>query len=200
MPIKPPGRKIGLFGGSFNPAHAGYLHLAETAKSALRLDCVWWLVSPQNPFKPEQPSYESRIESVKALGLSRGHEISHLERDFGTQYTIDLIAKAQTCFPNESFVFLMGADNFSQLPLWRDWQSIIKTIPIAVIARPQKSGDINLKPRLGQVSRQYRNARLPETMSHRLASMPAPAWTYITSRLNSLSSTAIRHAKSPSKR
>jgi len=194
-PIKPPCRRIGLFGGSFNPAHSGHLHLAETAKSALNLDKVWWLVSPQNPLKAEQPSYERRVATVAALNLPRGHELSHLERDLGTQYTIDLIKAVKMHFTTDSFVFLMGADNFSQLPKWRDWQGIMETLPVAVIARPTKQGKLNFKARLGQASRQYRSARISESKSQMLPSKKAPAWTYITARLNSQSSTAIRKAK-----
>ena len=193
--IDPVGPSIGLFGGSFNPAHAGHMHLAQTAQTAFNLDQIWWLVSPQNPLKPAQPPYVERVASVEALGLPRSMKVAHLERDFGTQYTVDLITRTQRLYPHNRFVFLMGADNFSQLPKWRDWHDIVHSVPIGVIARPEKSGAIDLKPRLGQAAKIYRSARIAETASHRLPTAPAPAWSYVTTPLNRLSSSAIRALK-----
>jgi len=181
---------IGLFGGSFNPAHDGHMHVAQCGLRELGLDRVWWMVSPQNPLKAEQPSYESRVKTVKALNLSPRMDISHLERDFGTQYTIDLIRNTQICYPQTRFVFLMGADNFAQLPEWRNWIDITTRIPIAVISRP---GD-GLKPRLSKTAQMLSSYRLPEEQSHILHYLKAPVWTFLTPPLNSQSSTAIRKA------
>lgn len=186
------GRAIGLFGGSFNPAHHGHLHAAQTALTALGLDEVWWLVSPQNPLKPAQPSYESRAATVRALGLPRRMKISDLEIKSGTRFTADMLSAAQRRYPQTRFVFLMGADNFAQLPRWRRWQDIMETVPIAIIARPSHTGEPQFRARLGRVARQYRAARLTETSARRLARLQAPAWTYITAPLNRLSSSAIR--------
>lgn len=180
---------IGLFGGSFNPAHTGHLHVAECGLRELALDRIWWMVSPQNPLKPKQPSYESRVKTVKALGLPPRMDISHMERDFGTNYTIDLIKRAQTRYPQTRFVFLMGADNFAQLPKWKDWQDIAARMPIAVIARP--TGGV--KPRLSKTAQMLADYRLAEEHSHMLQYFPAPVWTFLTPPLNSLSSTAIRN-------
>ena len=182
------GLSIGLFGGSFNPAHAGHLHVAECGLRELALDRIWWMVSLQNPLKPKQPSYESRVKTVSALGLTSRMEISHIERDWGTNYTIDMIRKAQICFPRTRFVFLMGADNFAQLPKWKNWQEIATRVPIAVIARP---GD-GVKPRLSKTAHMLREYRLPEEQSHILQYLQPPHWTFLTPPLNSLSSSAIR--------
>lgn len=186
------GRAIGLFGGSFNPAHEGHLHAAQTALTALDLDEIWWLVSPQNPLKPAQPSYESRAETVRALGLPRRMKISDIEIQSGTRFTADFLAAAQKRYPQTRFVFLMGADNFAQLPRWRRWQDIMERVPIAIIARPTKNGEPQFRARLGRAARQYRAARITETSARRLPSLQAPAWTYITAPLNRLSSSAIR--------
>ncbi len=186
------GLAIGLFGGSFNPAHAGHMHVAECGLVNLRLDHIWWMVSPQNPLKPTQPSYNSRVKTVDALGLPYRMKISHMERDFGTQYTIDTLKRARKRWPNIRFVFLMGADNFGQLPLWRDWHGIMETLPVAVIGRPAKSGAVNIKPRLGRVAKAYSTSRVPETAAKTLKNKTAPAWAYLTPPLNGLSSTAIR--------
>jgi len=182
------GLSIGLFGGSFNPAHQGHLHVAQCGLRELALDRIWWMVSPQNPLKPQQPPYESRVKTVEALGLTPRMEISHIERDFGTTYTIDMIQTAQMRFARTRFVILMGADNFAQLPKWKDWQDIAKRVPIAVIARP---GD-GLKPRLSKTARRLADYRLPEEQSHILQYLQPPLWTFLTPPLNTLSSSAIR--------
>jgi len=129
-------RSVGLFGGSFNPAHGGHLHVARAGLRQLQLDEIWWLVSPQNPLKPQQPSWESRAKTVRDLPLPPNMRISDVELKYRTQYTVDLINTLQARQPHLNFVFMMGADNLLQLPKWLEWQSIIETIPIAVIARP----------------------------------------------------------------
>jgi len=177
-----------LVGGSFNPAHEGHLHVAECGLRELALDRVWWMISPQNPLKPKQPSYDSRVKTVETLILKPRMEISHIEREFGTNYTIDMIRKAQKRFPRTRFVFLMGADNFAQLPKWKDWQEISARVTIAVIARP--GGGV--KPRLSRAARMMADYRLSEENSHILQYLPAPHWTFLTPPLNSLSSSAIR--------
>lgn len=186
---------IGLFGGSFNPAHAGHMHVAECGLRRLGLDRVWWMVSPQNPLKPKQPSYKSRVQSVIDLNLPSRMKISHMERDFGTQYTIDMIKRAKKRWPRHHFVFLMGADNLRQLPKWKAWREIMESVPIAVIARPGQKGSDTLKARLSQAARAYDFARIPEAQAHTLVWLKAPAWTYLTPPLNSISSTKIRTAR-----
>jgi nicotinate-nucleotide adenylyltransferase len=180
--------KIGLFGGSFNPAHQGHLHVAKAGLRELGLDQIWWLVSPQNPLKPAQPSYESRVATVEALNLPPRMIISDYEQKSGTNYTIDLLQSLKRRHPAAQFVFMMGADNFIQLPKWRQWQAIMATFPIAVIARPGET----MRSRLSQPARQYANDRLDESYSNALAQMTAPCWTYLTLPLDSSSSTVIR--------
>ncbi len=187
-------QNIGLFGGSFNPAHEGHLHVATTAQTMLGLDEIWWMVSPQNPLKPKQPSYESRVETVEALDLPPGMRVSHMERDFGTRYTVDTLAQARQRWPRAGFVFLMGADNFLQLPQWKDWHTIMGLVPIAVISRPGKNNTA-IRARLGRAARLYRNARVPEQQAHILKYQTAPAWTFLTTPLHSQSSSAIRAAR-----
>ncbi len=183
---------IGLFGGSFNPAHQGHLHVANCGLQRLNLDKIWWMVSPQNPLKPTQPPYTERVASVHKLGLPPRMHVNHMEQEFGTNFTIDTLRCAKKKWPRHHFVFLMGADNLRQFPKWKGWQEIIETVPIAVIARPgQKSSD-TLKARLSQAARMYAYARIPEGEAHTLAMHAAPAWTYLTPPLNPLSSSALR--------
>lgn len=184
-------RSVGLFGGSFNPAHGGHLHVARAGLRQLQLDEIWWLVSPQNPLKPEQPTWESRAETVLNLPLPPNMRVSDIELRYGTQYTVDLLTTLKTREPNTQFVFMMGADNLLQLPKWRHWQTIVETIPIAVIARPGAS----IHARLGQAARQYNYARIGEDQAHILKDEVAPAWAYLTLPLDKRSSSAIRASR-----
>lgn len=189
------GLAIGLFGGSFNPAHEGHMHVALTGLNQLQLDRIWWMVSPQNPLKPKQPPYETRVETVEKLGLPHRMKVSHIERDFGTQYTVDMLRKAKTKWPRTRFVFLMGEDNFKQLPKWKNWHEIMSLAPIAIVSRPNSSGASRIRARLGQAARTYAQARIPEARADILKDSPAPAWTFLTPPHNSASSTAIRNAR-----
>jgi nicotinate-nucleotide adenylyltransferase len=189
------GQSIGLFGGTFNPAHAGHLHVAECGLQRLNLDQIWWMVSPGNPLKTDQSPYGERVASVESLNLPPRMHINHMERDFGTRYTVDTLRRAKRRWPNTRFVFLMGADNLMQLPKWKGWREIMETVPIAVIARSGAKTSDTIKARLSQAARQYNYARIPESRAHTLANYEAPAWTYLTPPLNPLSSTAIRRAE-----
>ncbi|MBC6403720.1 MAG: nicotinate (nicotinamide) nucleotide adenylyltransferase [Hyphomonadaceae bacterium] len=184
---------VGLFGGSFNPAHAGHLHVAKTALKALDLDEIWWMVSRQHPLKPEQPDYETRVATVLNLPLAPRMRISHMEPDFGTSYTRDTLRRARIRWPHARFVFVMGADNFLQLPKWRGWHEIMHTVPVLVISRPDR-GSRAIRARLGKAAVIYRQARIPEWQAHTLKDLTAPAWTFLTKPLNPLCSSAIRAA------
>lgn len=173
------------------------MHVAECGLQRLGLDRIWWMVSPQNPLKPSQPPYQERVQSVLDLDLPSRMKVSHMERDFGTNHTIDMLKKAKKRWPRNHFVFLMGADNLQQLPQWKGWREIIATVPIAVIARPGQSPSDTLKARLSQAARSYNYARIPESQAHTLVWHAAPAWTYLTPPLNSLSSSQIRAQRSP---
>jgi nicotinate-nucleotide adenylyltransferase len=157
----------------------------------LQLDEIWWLVSPQNPLKPEQPSWESRAETVRNLRLPSNMRVSDVELRYETQYTIDLLTALKTSQRDKRFVFMMGADNLLQLPKWRDWQGIMESVPIAVIARPGSP----IRARLGQAARQYRHARIGEDQAHTLKDKAGPAWTYLTLPLDKRSSSAIRASR-----
>jgi len=142
--IKPPGPiapglKIGLLGGSFNPAHAGHTHISDVAIKRLGLDYVWWLVAPQNPLKPTQGMAPLPRRLEFAAEETFGHpriEVMDIEHAFGTRYTIDTLVKLKRRFPGVHFVWLMGSDNLDQFRRWKRWQDIVKTVPIAVVTRP----------------------------------------------------------------
>ena len=121
--------------------------------------------------------------------------LSHIERERGTNKTIDLLKGFEQRGDQTRYVFMIGADNFEQLPQWVDWQGIMARIPMAVISRPNKRGQLNLRSRLGQAARLYGQYRVPECEADILQYMTAPAWTYLTLPLNPLSSTKIRQGE-----
>jgi nicotinate-nucleotide adenylyltransferase len=130
-------RRIGLLGGSFNPAHEGHRQVAETALRALRLDEVWLLVSPGNPLKPVRGMAPLARRLASARGIAGGRVIAtDLERGLGTRYTVDTLAMLGRRFPRARFVFVIGADNLVQLPRWQGWRRIARGTPLAVLPRP----------------------------------------------------------------
>ncbi len=134
-----PGLKIGLLGGSFNPAHEGHRYVAETAIKRLGLDYVWFLVSPQNPLKPiigMMPLCHRLAAARKVAAGNRRLIVSDLERAIASRYTIDTIRALNARFPQLRFVWLMGSDNLEQFHRWRRWREIADRLPIAVVLRP----------------------------------------------------------------
>lgn len=133
------GMRVGLLGGSFNPAHEGHLHIARIAMLKFGLDCVWWLVTPQNPLKEARglASYEKRFSSVEAI-IARhpGMIATHIERDLGTKYTYDTVASLKAAYPNTEFLFICGMDNAVIFHKWDRWQDLANMVPIVFIARP----------------------------------------------------------------
>ncbi len=185
-----PGMRVGLLGGSFNPAHAGHRHISLVALKRLQLDRVWWLISPQNPLKPAQgmASLADRVKSASATARHPRIVVSTIERRLRTTYTRDTLAALQRRWPGVRFVWLMGADNLVQLPRWRDWNRILHQMPMAVLDRPGSG----IKALHGKAAQRYAAARLPLASATRLANQPSPAWIFIACRLHPASSTAIR--------
>lgn len=190
-------QKIGLLGGSFNPAHAGHLYISETALRILNLDQVWWLVSPQNPLKSSEGmgSAEDRISSAKAVIHNPRIKISTFEFELGQTYTAKTISALKRSYPDHQFVWLMGADNLIQIPRWHQWQSIFETVPIAVFDRP----GYTFKALNGKAARIYSESRWFPSGHNRpisdFSGATAPAWTFISHTKHKLSSTEIRNIR-----
>lgn len=130
--------RIGLLGGSFNPAHGGHRRISLFAREALGLGEVWWLVSPGNPLKSEAGMAPLTARMKSAIAQARGVPIrvTAIERELGTRYTVDTLRALQRRYPRREFVWLMGSDNLAQFHRWKDWRDIARAMPIAVIARP----------------------------------------------------------------
>ena len=184
------GMKVGLYGGSFNPAHDGHAHVAETARRKLGLDRVIWLVSPQNPLKSrhETADLEERVAGAKALAHGYAMVVAAVETHLGSNYTIDTIRGLKARFPGVKFVWVMGADSLATFHRWRGWTQIMREAPVAVISRPW----VSLKSRTSPAARRFAWARKPVSAAATLPDETAPAWVYLTGPLNFASSTALR--------
>ena len=185
-----PGMRVGLFGGSFNPAHEGHAHVAETARRRLRLDRVIWLVSPQNPLKPSRETAElaQRMASARSHARGPGMIVSDAETRMGSQYTIDIIRALKARFPGVHFVWVMGADSLASFHRWRGWTQIMREVPVAVVSRPW----ISLKSRFSPAAKRFAHFRRPSATAVTLPGARPPAWVFLRGPLNFQSSTALR--------
>lgn len=147
--------RIGLLGGSFNPAHGGHRRISLFAMRALGLDELWWMVSPGNPLKPKagMAPLAARFGSAARQARRAPIRVTAIEREFGTRYTVDTLSALSRRFPKNDFVWLMGADNLAQFHLWRDWRRIARTMPIAVIARPGYDDAVVASPAMAWLRR-----------------------------------------------
>ena len=181
--------RIGLLGGSFNPAHAGHRHIARLARRRLRLDQVWLLVSPGNPLKPAvgMAPFSQRIAGARRIADGRRTIATALEVAWGTRFTIDTLRKLRRRFPRAKFVWLMGADILTQLPRWLHWRALLRLVPVAVLPRPGYTS----RALAGQAARWMRHARRPE---HAASLLPgtAPGWVLLMAPQVAVSASAIR--------
>ena len=188
--LPPSGARIGLLGGSFNPAHEGHQEISRIALKRLGLDEVWWLISPQNPLKPRtgMAPLPERLAAARALARHSRIRPTDLEQLLGTHYTADTLAALRARFPRTRFLWLMGGDNLIQLTHWKDWQSIFALVVVAVFDRPTYA----LKACGGKAARRFADHRLGESKAKALARSSPPAWVFLHQRLNPASATGIR--------
>ncbi|MFM8821058.1 MAG: nicotinate-nucleotide adenylyltransferase [Phenylobacterium sp.] len=184
------GMKVGLYGGSFNPAHEGHAHVAETARQRLGLDRVIWLVAPQNPLKSsaETQPLMDRLAGVRALARDRGMVVSDVESRLDTRYTLDTVLALKARFPGVRVVWIMGADSLATFHRWRGWTQIMRALPVAVVSRPW----ISLKSRSSPAARRFAASRIPFSRARGLPGQAPPAWIFLYGPLNFQSSTALR--------
>ena len=194
-PLAYPGMKIGLFGGSFDPAHSGHLHVAETALRRLGLDQVWWLVTPQNPLKPRSRPLLARMSSAAAITRGTRMVVTDIESRLGVRYSADTIRALKRRSPGVRFVWIMGGDNLRGFVRWRRWRDIMHAVPIAIVARER----IASKSLDAMAFAQFARHRVAMCAARTLPGTAAPAWTYISGHLDPASSTAIREQASARK-
>jgi nicotinate-nucleotide adenylyltransferase len=190
MPHVEPGMAVGLFGGSFNPPHAGHLLVAEIALRRLRLDQLWWIVTPGNPLKDHgalAPLAE-RIEASDRIAIDPRIKVTGFEAAHRLRYSADTVELVLSRNRRADFVWVMGADNLAGFHRWQRWRDIVAALPVAVIDRPGST----LSFLSSKMARSFARARRDETDAPRLARMAAPAWTFIHGPRSLLSSTALR--------
>jgi nicotinate-nucleotide adenylyltransferase len=191
IPVYTHGMRIGLLGGSFNPPHLAHRTISLFAIKRLKLDRVWWLVTPGNPLKDNGRLHEveERAEAARQMAADPRIDVTRLESVIGTRYTVDTITYLRRRASGVRFVWIMGADNLAQLHRWQHWQRIATQVPIAVIDRPPQSFRALTAP-AAQALVRY---RVPENEASRLAECRPPAWVFLTGLKLNLSSTGLRN-------
>lgn len=184
------GLKVGLLGGSFNPAHEGHRLVSLMALRQLQLNQVWWLVSPQNPLKQtsDMAPLDERMQGAQEVANHPNIVVTDIEAGLGTRFTIDTIRALQQRYSLVHFTWLMGADNMVQLPKWAKWRELIETIPMAIYPRPE----FNLKARLSPAATTYRSAWLDPSDAALLPRLAAPALCFLEGPQNPISATQLR--------
>jgi nicotinate-nucleotide adenylyltransferase len=196
LPPHPPGLRVGLYGGSFNPPHAGHRHVSLLALKRLRLDRVWWMVTPGNPLKEQSgfPPIAARLAAARVVARRPRIDVTGFEEEIGATFTVDSLSYLVARCPGVRFVWIMGADCLAGFHRWRGWETIAGLMPLAVIDRPGWT----LRATQGRAAVALARARLDETDAPLLADREPPAWIYLHGPRSFLSSTALRARAHPS--
>lgn len=185
--------RIGILGGSFNPAHKGHRAISLAAIDALGLDEVWWLVSPGNPLKEkmgDMAPLATRFASARKMARYAPIRVSAIEVRLGTRYTVDTIVKLRRLYPKNRFIWLMGSDNLAQFDRWKGWRRIAREVPIAVAARPGYDHVALAAPAMGWLRRFIR----PAYQAKSWTKWRMPALVLLRFRLDPTSATRLRAA------
>lgn len=184
-------KSIGLIGGSFNPAHEGHIYLSEQAFKKIKLDEIWWLVSPQNPLKSNEDTapFMQRFNYAQKLVHNPKIKVCDFEKKIGSQYTVDTLSALQKSYPELKFIWIMGADNLAQIVKWKNWRQIFRLVPIAVFDRNQYSCRVNFL----KAVKVFKHKRVTGVKLFRLSNLKPPAWGFFKIKNNPLSSTQIRN-------
>ncbi|MEO6248412.1 MAG: nicotinate-nucleotide adenylyltransferase, partial [Sphingomicrobium sp.] len=144
-------KRIGLLGGSFNPAHRGHRRMSLAAMATLGLDEVWWLVSPGNPLKSAKgmAPYTARFASARAMARGTRIRVSDMETRLGTRFTVDTLTAIVRRYRADRFIWLMGADTVAQFHQWKHWRRLASAVPIAIMSRPGYEGQARAARAMG---------------------------------------------------
>ncbi len=190
LPPFAPGMRIGLLGGSFNPPHEGHALVTRLALRRLRLDRVWWLVTPGNPLKSLTglAALKARVEAARRLDVGPRVVVSDIEAQIDSRFTYHTLQWLKRRAPTVHFVWIMGADNLRQFHRWRRWRAMADLAPIVVVDRPGST----LSAVSGRAGAALAPWRKPERDATRFAVMRPPALLFLHGRRSNLSSTALR--------
>jgi nicotinate-nucleotide adenylyltransferase len=183
--------RIGLLGGSFNPAHRGHRHISLAAMRALGLDEVWWLVSPGNPLKEgakDMAPFAARLASARRMARGSRIRVSDFERREGSRYTIDTVRRLKRRHPRRRFLWLLGSDTLPNFHKWRDWRGLARELPIAVIRRPGYDSAAHAARAMGWLRRFVH----PSGQARHWTDWSAPAILFLRLPPDPTSATAIR--------
>jgi nicotinate-nucleotide adenylyltransferase len=183
--------RIGLLGGSFNPAHRGHRHISLHALRALDLDEIWWLVSPGNPLKEgakDMAGFDARFASAERMARRAPIRVSDVERRHGTRYTVDTVRLLKRRHPEHRFIWLLGSDTLPNFHLWRDWRGLAREVPIAVIRRPGYDSAAHAARATGWLRRFVH----PSSQAKNWTEWSAPAILFLRLPPDTTSATAIR--------
>lgn len=183
--------RIGILGGTFNPAHNGHVHISKAALKMLKLDAIWWLVTPQNPLKSGHnlPSVEARIKQSHELTEHNPKIIvTDMEQHFATTYSYDSIKQLKKHYPNTSFVWITGMDNANNLHLWHNWKELLGEICMLHIARDEPIGLVKNSPARIIASQKHINL----THASNAELIPNTTYWLLQEAVDDISSTKIR--------
>ena len=183
--------RIGLLGGSFNPAHKGHLYISNEALKKLKLDEIWWLVSPQNPLKSISAPLKIRLDNARAVAKGHNIRVEDLETRFKTNLTSKTLNHLIKRYSGSNFIWLMGADNLTEINQWFNWKNIFNTMPIAVFNRGVYSYSV-----INSIAGKYYFSKLHKAKgSNSIFNKPLPAWQFLHINKNPVSSTLLRLKK-----
>jgi len=188
--------RIGLLGGSFNPAHRGHRHISLQALDVLGLDELWWLVSPGNPLKDgarDMAPFEARLASAWRMAAGTRIRVSDFERRAGTRFTVDTVRALKRRHPRDRFIWLLGSDTLPNFHKWRDYRGLAREVPIAVIRRPGYDSAAHAARAMGWLRRFVH----PSSQASHWTEWSAPAILFLRLPPDPTSATAIR-AQDPS--
>lgn len=190
LPPHAPGLRVGLYGGSFNPPHAGHRHVSLMALRRLQLDRIWWIVTPGNPLKDRAglPPASARAAVARTVAADPRIAVTGFEEEIGARFTIDTLAYLRERCPGVRFVWIMGADNLAGFHRWRGWRAIARSMPIAVVDRPGWT----LRATRSRAAAALARYRWDEADAPRLADAAPPAWLFLHGPRSFLSSTQLR--------
>ena len=185
-------KKIGLLGGSFDPPHKGHLFISMEAKKMLKLDEVWWLVTPQNPHKISKPAtYKERVKNCNNITRNFPIKITEIEKQINSNYSYKTINYILNHYKNIKFFWLMGSDNLINFHNWQNWHEIFNNMSIVIFRRH----GYNTKALKSIASQKFKSSRIINSNNNLNNFIVTPSWLVIENKEIKISSSEIRNQR-----